>query len=639
MKKVIYSLPFKVMAFILCVISLMLTFLSALTLITYYTRNNDQSFFERYKTSNYNNFANRAENLVRDILADYPVNVMYVYSNTNMRFVVLNNKEEILFNSTGKESIDKDEMWYREYYQVWSGDAENYHGEYQVVRINKYEDKENVYTVYGYIDTSFPIYDGHTYDYYILKFEYSVLRNISLVGVIFLASALLLISTFVFLMVASGKRGDGKEVVQGISQKFPFDLILALSIGFVILIIALNDGTSDRMCKLVFYVLAVISSCSLFVADCMILSTRLKTGTFLKNNIICFAIYFIIKLIKKVFKLALCTPFILRSLFVVAITVAVDLFILVLATSPSYHDSNFSVSLWFIRTTVYVLGAIYISIMLYKLKKAGEALANGDLQHKTDTSLLVLDFKKHGENLNSLSNGLSEAVENRIRSERLKTDLITNVSHDLKTPLTSIINYSELIANEECETEKHKEYADVLLRKSKHLKRLLDDLLEVSKASSGNMEVNLSKLDVGILLSQLSGEYEEKLSQNELKLVIAEPEQPVYIMADERRIWRVFENLMNNACKYSLKGSRVYVNLCEKENDVIFSFKNTSASQLNIDSSELMERFVRGDGSRTAEGSGLGLSIVSSFTEIQGGKTEITIDGDLFRVDVTFKKA
>jgi len=635
MKKVIYSLPFKVTAFILCVISLMLTFLSALTLITYYTRNNDQSFFERYKTSNYNNFANRAENLVRDILADYPVNVMYVYSNTNMRFVVLNNKEEILFNSTGKESIDKDEMWYREYYQVWSGDAENYHGEYQVVRINKYEDKENVYTVYGYIDTSFPIYDGHTYYYYILKFEYSVLRNISLVGVIFIASALLLISTFVFLMVASGKRGDGKEVVQGISQKFPFDLILALSIGFVILIIALNDGTSDRMCKLVFYVLAVISSCSLFVADCMILSTRLKTGTFLKNNIIYSVINFAVKLIKKIFNLVLCVPFILRSLFVVAVTIAIDLLIIVVLN----YFVTFAAFLWVLRTIVYILGALYISIMLYKLKKAGEALANGDLQHKTDTSLLVLDFKKHGENLNSLSNGLSEAVENRIRSERLKTDLITNVSHDLKTPLTSIINYSELIANEECETEKHKEYADVLLRKSKHLKRLLDDLLEVSKASSGNMEVNLSKLDVGILLSQLSGEYEEKLSQNELKLVIAEPEQPVYIMADERRIWRVFENLMNNACKYSLKGSRVYVNLSEKDDDVMFSFKNTSASQLNIDSAELMERFVRGDGSRTTEGSGLGLSIVSSFTEIQGGKTEITIDGDLFRVDVTFKKA
>ncbi len=639
MKKVIYSLPFKVVAFVLCVISLIITILSALTLVTYFTRYNpSQSFLEQYKTNNYNYFENEAGNLVHDIATNFPTD--YSSSRTNIRYVVLNHKNEILYNSTGKDSFDKDEMWYKAYYQVRPNDIEYHYSGYQVVRINGYEDKENVYTVYGYIDTTFPIYSRLSYNYYILKFEHSVLSNISLVGTIFIVSAILLISTFVFLMVASGKRRNSTEIVQGITRRIPFDLIIALSVALVVLMIAfLVDGTRDDFLRLILKILTMITGCSLFVGCCMILSVRLKTGTFLKNSIIYFAISFVVKLIKKIFKLALCTPFILRSLFVVAVTVAVDLFILVLATSPSHNDSAFSVSLWSIRTMIYVLGAVYISIMLYKLKKAGEALANGDLQHKTDTTLLVLDFKKHGENLNNISNGLSEAVENRIRSERMKTDLITNVSHDLRTPLTSIINYSELITNEECESENHKEYADVLLRKSKHLKRLLDDLLEVSKASSGNMEVNLSKLDAGILLNQLSGEYEEKLSQNELQLVMAEPEQPVYIMADERRIWRVFENLMNNACKYSLKGSRVYVNLCEKGEEVIFSFKNTSATQLNIDSAELMERFVRGDGSRTTEGCGLGLSIVSSFTEIQGGKTEITIDGDLFRVDVIFKKA
>ncbi len=639
MKKVIYSLPFKVVTFVLCVISLMITILSALSLVTYCTRfNENQSFLEQYKTNNYNYFINDAANLVHNIVADSMMD--YSSSSTNIRYVVLNHKSEIVFNSTGKDTFDKDEMWYKAYYQVWPSEIKYHYSGYQVVQINEYEDESNVYTVYGYIDTTFPIYSRLSYNYYILKFEYSVLSNISLVGVIFIVSAILLISTFVFLMVASGKRRNSTEIAQGITRKLPFDLIIALSVALVVLMVAfLVDGTGDDFLRLVLKALTMITGCSLFIGCCMILSARLKTGTFLKNNITCFAINFIIKLIKKVFKLALCTPFILRSLFVVAAMIAVDLFILVLATSPSHNDSAFSVSLWSIRTIIYVLGAVYISIMLYKLKKAGEALANGDLQHKTDTTLLVFDFKKHGENLNSLSNGLSEAVENRIRSERLKTDLITNVSHDLKTPLTSIINYSELIANEECDSEQHKEYSDVLLRKSKHLKRLLDDLLEVSKATSGNMEVNLSRLDAGILLNQLSGEYEEKLSQNELKLVTAEPEQTVYIMADERRIWRVFENLMNNACKYSLKGSRVYVNLCEKDDDVIFSFKNTSALQLNIDSAELMERFVRGDDSRTTEGSGLGLSIVSSFTEIQGGKTEITIDGDLFKVDVIFKKA
>ena len=221
----------------------------------------------------------------------------------------------------------------------------------------------------------------------------------------------------------------------------------------------------------------------------------------------------------------------------------------------------------------------------------------------------------------------------------MKTELITNVSHDLKTPLTSIINYSELIAKEECENENHKEYSEVLLRKSKHLKRLLEDLLEVSKATSGNMEVSLSRLDAVILLNQLSGEFQDKVKESGLQLVISEPAESLYVMADERRIWRVFENLMNNACKYSLKGSRIYIVLSEDGENVAFSFKNTSATELNISASELMERFVRGDSSRSSEGSGLGLSIASTFTEIQDGKFEITIDGDLFRVDVTLKKA
>ena len=178
----------------------------------------------------------------------------------------------------------------------------------------------------------------------------------------------------------------------------------------------------------------------------------------------------------------------------------------------------------------------------------------------------------------------------------------------------------------------------MLLRKSKHLKRLLEDLLEVSKATSGNMEVSLTRLDAVILLNQLSGEFEDKIKENGLQLVVTGTEDSFYVMADERRIWRVFENLMNNACKYSLKGSRIYIVLSEDGENVTFSFKNTSATELNIYASELMERFVRGDSSRSTEGSGLGLSIASTFTEIQGGKFEITIDGDLFRVDVTLKK-
>ena len=643
MKKVIYSLPMKITVFILCVISIISVFLSALAVTRYYTQHNvNQSLIDRYKSISYSGFSMQARNLIDNIvLHDGNGDAFYGASYTNMRFIVTKYNNEIVFNNTGREFVvGEGKEWYKNFYQVWPSENENYHSTSQVVNIPDYLNETNVYTVYGYIDTDFPIYDTYSYDYYTLKFEYDVLNNISLIKFVFVISAVILIATFTYLMAVSGRRAECKEAVQGISRKIPFDFIVVLFITLIILMICfLVDGTGDRLCKLIFKALTLITGCSLFVGTCMIFATRLKTGSFLKNNIIYFVISFMLKIIKKIIKLALCAPFILRSMAVVAATVAIDLFILVLATSPSYSDSSFSVSLWFIRTTIYVLGALYISIMLYKLKKTGEALANGDLQHKTDTTLLVLDFKKHGENLNNIASGMADEVESRIRSERLKTELITNVSHDLKTPLTSIINYSELIANEECESEKHKEYSDVLLRKSKHLKRLLDDLLEVSKASSGNMEVILSRVDTGILLNQLSGEYEDKISQNKLQLVISEPPETLYAMADERRIWRVFENLMNNACKYSLGGSRVYINLFEKENEVIFSFKNTSATQLNITPSELTERFVRGDSSRTSEGSGLGLSIASTFTEIQGGRFEIIIDGDLFRVDVALKKA
>ena len=246
-------------------------------------------------------------------------------------------------------------------------------------------------------------------------------------------------------------------------------------------------------------------------------------------------------------------------------------------------------------------------------------------------------FRKHGENLNSIADVTSKAVEERLKSERMKTQLITNVSHDIKTPLTSIINYSELIGAQECNCEKHSEYAEVLKRKSESLKRLLSDLVEVSKASSGALEISLEPCDVGVLLDQLYGEYEQRCKEAGLELVVKPPDGQITVLTDNRKIWRVFENLMNNACKYSLKGSRVYVGVEQNEDNAVFSVRSTSAKPLDISPAELMERFVRGDASRSTEGSGLGLSIAESLTAAQGGKMELAIDGDLFKVTLTFK--
>ena len=228
------------------------------------------------------------------------------------------------------------------------------------------------------------------------------------------------------------------------------------------------------------------------------------------------------------------------------------------------------------------------------------------------------------------------AVEERLKSERMKTELITNVSHDLKTPLTSIINYASLIGEQKCENQTIMEYSKVLVRQSERLKRLIEDLVEASKASTGNLEVNLTDCEASVFVTQASGEYEEKLKNNDLTLVVDLPEKELHILSDGRRMWRIFDNLMNNICKYSQKGTRVYLSLQQIGEDAVFIFKNTSSAQLNMSEEELMERFTRGDSSRNTEGNGLGLSIAKSMAKIQNGELKLMIDGDLFKAILSF---
>ncbi|MDE6639536.1 MAG: sensor histidine kinase [Acetatifactor sp.] len=231
-------------------------------------------------------------------------------------------------------------------------------------------------------------------------------------------------------------------------------------------------------------------------------------------------------------------------------------------------------------------------------------------------------------------------MSERMKSERLKTELITNVSHDLKTPLTSIINYAELISREAAENPEEsqtmREYSEVLLRQSGRLKRLLENLVEASKAATGNLEVNLESCEAGVLLSQAVGEYQQRMEEKALELRVSQPEEPVRILADGRHLWRVFDNLLNNICKYAQENSRVYLTLEQKENKAFIIFRNMSKYALDISPEELEERFVRGDKSRHMEGNGLGLSIAKSLTELQQGQMEIVVDGDLFKVILIF---
>lgn len=286
--------------------------------------------------------------------------------------------------------------------------------------------------------------------------------------------------------------------------------------------------------------------------------------------------------------------------------------------------------------------ALYHSALARQLILDGiKLIKDGNLTHKVDEEGM------HGDNLllaqavNSIGDSVRTAVETSMKDERLKADLITNVSHDIKTPLTSIINYVDLIKRENVQEPKIREYIEVLDQKSQRLKQLTDDLVEASKISSGNIVLQWEKINLVELLNQAIGEFSEKFEQKALYPVMSAPMDFVYIRADSRRIWRVIENLFNNIFKYALPGTRVYIDLEYPEGEEAFgqvqlSVKNISAQPLKVNPAELTERFIRGDESRTTEGSGLGLSIAKNLTEVQGGKFEIVVDGDLFKVNLIF---
>ena len=248
------------------------------------------------------------------------------------------------------------------------------------------------------------------------------------------------------------------------------------------------------------------------------------------------------------------------------------------------------------------------------------------------------DFKKHAENLNSIGDGMAAAVEQRMKSERLKTELITNVSHDIKTPLTSIVNYVDLLQKPHT-PEQEAEYLEVLDRQSKRLKKLTEDLVEASTASTGNMNVNIERTNTREIIEQSLAEYGRRMEQGELTVIVNIPEDPPRAMADGRLLWRVLDNLFNNVCKYALAGTRVYIDSVIDSGEAVISVKNISRDPLNISADELMERFVRGDSSRHTEGSGLGLNIAQSLVGLMHGKFSIGVDGDLFKAEIRLPAA
>ena len=359
--------------------------------------------------------------------------------------------------------------------------------------------------------------------------------------------------------------------------------------------------------------------------------TRCKAGTVLKNNVVWYSIKLLWRIVKSIWgwllHLVRSIPLIWRTALVIA---AICLFILIIGS----HNSMLSLPMVLLYLLL-MMFALYVAIGFATLQRGSRALAEGDYSKPVDTRFLRGDLKRCGENLNKVQQGVQRAVDERLRSERMKTELITNVSHDIKTPLTSIVNYVDLLKKEPIENPKAQEYLEVLDRQSKRLKKLTEDLVEASKASSGVIPVDCQPTNVNVLLSQLEGEYEERLQKAELTMIVHPAAGDPVVRADGKLLSRVMDNLMNNIVKYAMPGTRVYAAAAADEQETTISIKNVSRNELNVSADELMERFVRGDSSRHTEGSGLGLSIARSLVELQGGRFEISIDGDLFRADIS----
>ncbi|MEG1132305.1 MAG: sensor histidine kinase, partial [Romboutsia sp.] len=302
---------------------------------------------------------------------------------------------------------------------------------------------------------------------------------------------------------------------------------------------------------------------------------------------------------------------------------------------------------WFFRLIILPIYTIVLYIIIKKkylsvnrdyskLLDLTKAIANGKLDTRTDEDLGTFNVMKN--EIENIQRGFKKAVDEEVKSQKMKTELISNVSHDLKTPLTSIITYVDLLKDENLSEEKRIMYIDTLERKSERLRVLIEDLFEVSKANSGDVSLNIMDVDVVSLMKQTLLEVDDKMKASNLKIKNNFPDEKVILKLDSQRMFRVFENLLINISKYAMDSSRVYIDIINEKECVTISFKNMTAEEIDFNVDELAERFVRGDKARNTDGSGLGLAIAKSFVELQGGRFEVSTDGDLFKVVIKFNK-
>jgi len=526
--------------------------------------------------------------------------------NRNFKFLIIDNKTNTAFTNIEQttktdtiEKIQKELSTYPYYWNYEYGEINTNINDLKLENIKytyPYNDiKENydcrIYTAIG--NNLFQYYDNY-YESYLLYEIASKSKDTALINLIISLSIILI--SIILITIFTGKKKGKKEIHLNTIDKIPLEIVALVTliiIGFILAVCI--EGSYNISIATAIYMLILINIlCMILIIVYETFIKRIKTHTLLKNTII----YRVVKFIKETFKtifnnlnLALKIGLILGVFGIVNIILVNCDFIGILILLVLY-GLIFKISFEYVRKIIDIKD---ITKQIYE--------GNTEIRIKEDEYSGVL--KELCVYINNMAGGLTNAVEEALKSERMKTELITNVSHDIKTPLTSIINYVDLLKKEEMPNEKAKEYLDILDKKSQRLKRLTEDLVEASKASSGNIKLNMEKLDIKELIKQVSGEFEDKLKDKKLELILSIPEEEINILADSRYLYRVIENMYSNIVKYALPSSRVYVDIISDKEKIKIELKNISKEKLNISADELMERFVRGESSRNTEGSGL----------------------------------
>ena len=456
-------------------------------------------------------------------------------------------------------------------------------------------------------------------------------------------------SGFVYHCISLGWQKNQEHMQFSIIKKWPADLLL-IPLAFLIAMLwsigVCFSGVLAQNNLAVFPRLQIflsIISTSIFIliyTYLLLIITQIKADTLIQSsfihNIIKLSIRIVKRIVNSLNSIFYFIPLIWREILLIIAYIAGNTLLI------SLLYNYFSVFL-IVVLSVFNLIFLVISIMFLKnyrkIRDAILALAQGKLEHHLDETKMTPDFKELTRAVNNLNEGINKAIEAKTRSELLKTELINNVSHDIKTPLTSIIIYTDLLQREPINNQQAEEYVKVLTRQANRLRNLIEDLIEASKISTGNIQVQLIPLDLKQILQQAYAEYKNRLDKVQLKFIMTYPEQPCMILADGKYFWRILDNLLSNVVKYAQPNTRIYLDVLDNLSDIMrIRLRNVSAEPLNITAEQLLERFVQGDSSRSRGGSGIGLSIAGSLINAQNGTIDIQIDGDLFTVELRIPK-